>query len=160
MTRSANEVMGLATKAARGSGAPPAQAAQFGAAAVIHLSAGHDVAALDAALAALPEGPIMTLPVAIARITETQVEGIAYGAFGDGAMAQSYVAALPCQANLAADGILHVDLNRPAARRAVQRIDLSTETDTAWRALAAKLLVPESDASRQSGAGAGLTDND
>ena len=162
MTRSANEVMVLATKAARGAGAPAAQAAQFGAAAVAHLTTGRDVALLDGALAALPDGPILTLPLALARIAEVQVEGIATGVINEDedSLAQSYVAALPCAAAMTEGGVVHLDLNRPAPRSAVARIDLSEQTYAAWTALAAALLVPESDASRLSGAGAGLTDND
>lgn len=162
VTRSANEVMVLATKAARGAGAPPAQAAQFGAAAVVHLTAGRDIAELDAALAALPDGPIIGFPLALTRIAESQAEGIATGVLdpADGTLGQSYVAALSCAAALTKDGTVHLDLNRPAPRASVQRIELSEETCTAWTALAAALLVPESDASRLSGAGAGLSDND
>jgi hypothetical protein len=154
--------MGLAVKAARGAGAPPAQAAQFGAAAVVHLSAGRDAGALDAALDALPQGPIISLPIVLAQIAEAEVEGIAQGPFplDPAGLARSYVAALPCQASVTGDEILHLDLNRPAARREVSRIHLSDDTYAGWSALAAKLLVPESDASRSSGAGAGLTDND
>ena len=162
MTRSVNEVTGLAVKAARGAGAPPAQAAQFGAAAVVHLCAGRDVQTLDAALDAVPAGPIMEYPLALARIAEAQKEGIAKGAFevDTAGLAQSYVEALPCQASLTIDHVLHLDLNRPAERRQLPRIELPDEIYARWSALAAKLLVPESDASRISGAGAGLTDND
>lgn len=161
MTRSINEVMVLAGKAARGAGAPPAQAAQFGAAAVVHLCAGHGVDALDDALAQLPEGPIITIPLALARIAEQQVEGIAQGPLSgmEPQLCQSYVSALPCVANFS-EGKLSLNLNEPAPRRAVARINLSDETYAAWSALASALLVPESDASRLSGAGAGLTDND
>ncbi len=162
MTRSANEVMVLATKAARGAGAPPAQAAQFGAAVVAHLTAGRDTDALDRALEALPNGPIVDLPLALTRIAEKQVEGIAEGTLdhAEHALAKSYVVAMPCVADISDDGLLHIDLNRPAPRAEVQRIDLPETTYTAWTALAAKLLVQESEASRLSGAGAGLTDND
>lgn len=162
MIRSANEVMVLATKAARGAGAPAAQAAQFGAAAVVHIIAGREIEVLDAALASLPDGPIIELPLSLMRIVEGQVEGIAQGPLdqSQNALVQSYVAAMPCAAALTAEGVVHIDLNRPAPRAAVQRINLSEQTYAAWTALAAALLVPESDASRLSGAGAGLTDND
>ena len=162
VTRSANEVLGLATKAARGAGAPPAQAAQFGAAAVVHLIIGRDVGLLNDALDALPIGPVMMLPLAIASIAETQKEGIAAGdlTIHMSDLAHSYVAAMPCQGSLTSDGMLHLDLNRPAPRPVVERIDLPQETYDRWTALAAALLVPESDASRYSGAGAGLSDND
>ncbi len=162
MTRSVNEVTGLAVKAARGAGAPPAQAAQFGAAAVVHICAGRDVQVLGAALDALPAGPIIEYPLVLARIAEAQVEGIAEGAFevDEEELARSYIEALPCQASLTTDCVLHLDLNRPAERRQLPRIELPDEVHAKWSALAAKLLVPESDASRISGAGAGLTDND
>ena len=162
MTRSANEVMSLATKAARGAGSPPAQAAQFGSAAVVHLTQGRDIAALSAALAALPGGPILALPLVLTRIAEAQVEGTATGLIdqAEDTLAQSYVDALPCAAALTADGTVHLDLHRPARRASVQRIDLPEKIYADWSALAAALFVPESDASRLSGAGAGLTDND
>ena len=154
--------MVLATKAARGAGSPPAQAAQFGSAAVVHLTQGRDVSALNAALAALPDGPIIALPLALTRIAEGQAEGIATGVLGhaDLGLAQSYVQALPCALALTVDGTVHLDLNRPAPRALVQRIDLPEDVYADWAALAAELLVPESGASRLSGAGAGLIDND
>lgn len=157
MTRSANEVMVLAGKAARGAGAPPAQAAQFGAAAVWHLQQGRDVAALDAALAALPAGLILDLPLAIARL----IEGLDHtSVLAPTPLAQSYVETLAFVARMDAQGRLEIDLTTPAPRKVPQRIALAPQTYAAWAALAAKLLVPESDASRLSGAGAGLTDND
>ena len=93
MSRSSNEVMGLAAKAARGAGAPPAQAAQFGAAAAAHLGAGREIDVLVAALAVLPDGPIMTLPLDIARIAETAQDGLATGvvAADDVPLVASYV---------------------------------------------------------------------
>ena len=154
--------MGLAAKAARGAGAPPAQAAQFGAAAAAHLGEGRDIEALSAALGALPDGPIMTLPLVIARIAEQAQEGLATGVISvrDVPLAASYVAVLPYLAWLDTGGTLALDLSRPAKRGAVQRIDLPDAVFKEWSALAARLLVPESDASRLSGAGAGLSDND
>ncbi|WP_425038213.1 DUF3726 domain-containing protein [Primorskyibacter sp. S187A] len=59
MSHSVNEIEALATKAARGAGAPPAQAAKFGQAAVRHLAASRAEAALIDALQALPGGPIL-----------------------------------------------------------------------------------------------------
>lgn len=162
VNRSANEVMVLAAKAARGAGAPPAQAAQFGAAAVVHICAGRGFDALNAALEHLPDGPILDLPLALARIAEGAQDGHATASLGiDIAdLTHSYVAASPYQADLTQDGILTLDLNTPASRAPVQRIDLPAEIYEAWSVLAARLLVPESAASRLSGAGAGLSDND
>ena len=162
MSRSSNEVMGLAAKAARGAGAPPAQAAQFGAAAAAHLGARREIDVLVAALSVLPDGPIMTLPLDIARIAETAQDGLATGvvAADDVPLVASYVAALPYLAWLGQRGTLALDLTKPAKRGTVQRIDLPDAIYREWCGLAARLLVPESDASRLSGAGAGLSDND
>lgn len=160
MTRSLNEVMTLATKAARGAGAPPAQAARFGQAAVAHLCAGRAPDDLDQALAALPDGPIVVLPLALARVCETP-DGT--GAFDDAGwpnLARSYVEALPFAAILNADGILQVDTGRPAPQMVVHRCNIDAAQIAAWNALASRTLVPESEASRLAGAGAGLTDND
>lgn len=154
--------MALAAHAARGAGAPAAQATQFGAAAVQHLARGRGVAALDAALAALPEGPILQLPLALLRVAEA-AQGTCASARLDGAqepLAHSYVEALPWQAVLGADGILEIDLAKPALRCDLPRLDLAPEVVAAWGKLAARLLVPESEASRRTGAGAGLSDND
>lgn len=152
--------MVLATKAARGAGAPPAQAAQFGAAAVAHLGAEQGIEVLTAALDALPAGPIVALPLDLARLAERAEEGHASGTIENTALAQSYVGTLPYKAQMDAQGMVQIDLNTPAARGAVHRIDLPDAIYSAWSALAARLLVPESEASRLSGAGAGLTDND
>jgi hypothetical protein len=162
MTRSMNEVMVLATKAARGAGAPPAQAVQFGAAAVAHLADGKELQDLHSALAALPDGPIISLPLEITRIAETAHRGSAQGRITvDGTtLLQSYVSTLPYQAQVLQGNEINMDLNKPAARIAVQRIDLSEDAYAQLSALAARLLVPESEASRLSGAGAGLNDND
>ena len=153
----------LAGKAARGAGAPAAQAAEFGIAAGIHLASGQGTAALDAALDALPSGPIIALPLALARIAEGAQQGRAEGrldAGHHGPLAAAYIAALPFRATLSEAGRVEMDLNTPAPRRPVARIDLAADVYARWSMLAARMLVPESDASRLSGAGAGLTDND
>ncbi|MCX7567549.1 hypothetical protein OS189_14480 [Sulfitobacter sp. F26169L] len=162
MNCSANEVMMLAAKAARGAGAPPAQAARFGVAAAAHLMAGRDDGVLGRALAALPKGAIIELPLAINCIEERAEQGRACGALHgfERSLVQSYVSTLPYTAALNDDDILRIDLTKPAQRTPVQRIDLCDEIYLGWAALAARILVPESAASRQSGAGAGLSDND
>lgn len=160
MSRSLNEVMTLAAKAARGAGAPPAQAARFGQAAVAHLCAGRNPEMLDRALAALPDGPVMALPLNLARVCEAPD---ASGPLEDGGwpeLAESYVDALPCAATLNVDGTLTVHLDAPAAPKSQARCEVSEDQIARWADLAARILVPESDASRLAGAGAGLTDND
>lgn len=63
MSYSANEIMALASKAARGGGAPAGQANAFGRAAVVHLAEGRAESDLTHALAALPLGPILSLAI-------------------------------------------------------------------------------------------------
>ena len=166
MTRSANEVMTLAAKAARGAGAPPAQAAEFGRAAVCHLIAGRDVADLWTALEALPKGPILTLPLAFARFAQGAVDGVASGTVpgvSDVALAQSYADALP-YANTSETGSeglqLSLEISKPATRPKITRVDLPEDLAAWMKTLAARTFVPESEASRLAGAGAGLSDND
>ncbi len=147
--------MTLAAKAARGAGAPPAQAAQFGQAAVQHLCAGRPEEELIGALEALPEGPILALPLLLAEVQEGFVESGGYDA-----LARSYVEALPFKASLDTDMMLRCDRAVPARRKPPARCRLSSDIVELWVDLAARLLVPESDSSRRSGAGAGLIDND
>jgi len=168
MTRSANEVMNLAAKAARGAGCPPGQAADFGRAVVCHLIAGRDVAHLRRALAALPAGPILALPLAFARVIEGAIDGAANGIVpcdggGAAALTQSYAEALPfAQAStLSSEGLrIAIDITQPARVHISARVDLPDDLAKWMAELAARTFVPESEASRLAGAGAGLTDND
>lgn len=165
MTRSANEVMGLAAKAARGAGAPPEQAIEFGRAVVHHIHAGRDLEYLSRALESLPKGPIMDFPVAFARVVESgaasargQVEASAWLP-----LAQSYADALPYAATVNVMGeVLDIiaELEKPSAKIALGRFVLPDVLMEQMNGFAARILVPESDASRLGGAGAGLTDND
>lgn len=59
MSFSINEIQNLASKAARGAGAPPAQAARFGRAVVYHVRAGRAERDILDAIDALPHGPIL-----------------------------------------------------------------------------------------------------
>lgn len=166
MTRSANEVQTLIAKAARGAGAPAGQAAAFGKAAVCHLVAGRSEDDLTRALDALPNGPVLTLPLDLSRLLETAHEGIAKGGLvcvKAPKLAQSYADALPFDTvtTPTRTGILlGIYITKPAPRRDVVRVTLTPEFAEILTQLASKTLVPESDASRLAGAGAGLTDND
>ncbi len=166
MTRSANEVMNLATKAARGAGAPPEQAAEFGRAVVCHLLAERDINDLTDALAALPAGPILTLPLGFARVLEQAKGESATGHVSCAdtlALAQSYADALPFAQTSAAgaEGLdISINLGEPAARAPITRVTLPEDLAAKMTTLAARTFVPESEASRLAGAGAGLTDND
>jgi hypothetical protein len=163
MTWSANEIANLAAKAARGGGAPPAQAAVFGRAALRHLIAGRDIGGLQDAVLALPAGPILALPQAFAEVCESAQNGRAKADLPVGELTHSYAEAMPyfCEAITNADHVtINVELTRPAQNQPVRRVDLPLDFAAHLKRLADKLLVPESDASRLSGAGAGLSDND
>jgi len=157
--------MVLATKAARGAGAPPAQAAEFGRAVVHHLKAGRDASGISNALDALPDGPIIDFPIAFARVIERGGDA-PHGqidASGWLPLAQSYADALPyaVEVKLAQDALtVTADLQRPAPKVPLGRLTLSDPLLEHMNSLAARILVPESDSSRLAGAGAGLTDND
>lgn len=166
MTYSANEVMTLAARAARGAGAAPDQAALFGRAALCHLIAGREPALLAAALAALPGGPIPTFPALFERLQESALGGDTRGRIpkhGPAALLTSFAEAQPFLTTLQEQqGAFFVttDLQTPTTRHCPARTLLPAELAQQMQTLAARLLVPESDASRRSGAGAGLTDND
>lgn len=164
MSHSQNEVMGLAAKAARGGGAPPEQAVLFGRAAYCHLAADRTPKDLIEALKLLPGGPILELPPLFLASQEKALDGqqeeVAADHYATG-LVDSYAEA---QAFLTsfdqAQGLLHTDLSQPAPRLPVLRVSLPEDLAELMRDLAARILVPESEASRLSGAGAGLTDND
>ncbi|WP_037969726.1 hypothetical protein [Sulfitobacter noctilucicola] len=166
MMCSANEVMTLADKAARGAGAPPAQATAFGNAALSHISAGCDQSELSAALRALPSGPVMALPIKIMRLLEGADQApltavIEPGAFA--ALELSYFYAQPYAVRgKTVEGCVHVsvDLKHPKGPPVLPRVEIGQSLYDEMQRYAARILVPETAASRLSGAGAGLTDND
>lgn len=164
---SASEIAALATKAARGAGAPPEQAARFGKVAAFHLAAGGAPQDLIAAVEALPGGPIVTLPGLFDAAAAKAWDGAAGPCVvpqNHAILARSYVAALPYAARctVLADGDLSVmlDISDPKPAKAAGRIAGCDVLLARFAELAARTFVPESDASRSTGAGAGLTDND
>ncbi|MFC6637217.1 hypothetical protein [Sulfitobacter sediminilitoris] len=166
MMVSANEITTLAAKAARGGGAPPAQAADFGRAALCHLINHRGPAALSDALNALPGGPILSLPLVFAQVIE-KAEGEVASAHlpvtADAVLMLSYAESQPFEAVARKEGDklnLSLTLTTPNKMRPVARVTLPDDLFQHMQTLAAQILVPESDASRLSGAGAGLTDND
>jgi hypothetical protein len=166
MRCSANEIMTLAAKAARGAGAPPAQAAAFGAAAACHLRAGNSADDLSRALSALPNGPILEFPVMITRAFENAVDDVASGEIKTGPFADlalSYAGAQPVETKSKFDGgniQFQMFLSKPNMPPPTPRITIPDDLVAELHTLAARILVPESEISRLSGAGAGLTDND
>lgn len=166
MIGSANEVMNLAAKAARGAGIPPAQAMMFGRAVVCHLARGRDARTLQTALEAAPDGPILTIPLALSRFVETSEGDTATGQMplcADGDLMLSYAQSQPfaATAKVRDDALdLTLTLTAPNTFNPGPRITLPDDLAGHMQTLAARILVPESEASRLSGAGAGLTDND
>lgn len=173
MSFSANELGGLAQKAARGAGFPPRQAELFGAAAVLHLASGGDAGALEQALADPQDSPILRLPLLtediLRALTLTGPEVTLTLQPGDEALALSYTQLLHvcverAEIEQAPDGLprltVRADLNTAARPDLPARID-APEDLVAWLGqLAAETFVPPSEASRSAGAGAGNIDND
>ena len=158
MKVSANEVMTLAAKAARGAGAPPSQAAMFGRAALHHLVEGRPHSTLVEALEALPSGPILSLPVAFLRLVVGETTEIPQGPPD---LVQSYAEAQSFAVTLdGVAGTANALAERPAARPVVSRVSLNDDFAETLGALAARTFVPDSQGSRSGGAGAGLHDND
>ena len=125
-----------------------------------HLARGGAGGDLLAALDALPGGPVNDMPLAL--LAAPDAVRIATG--GHDALTESYLAALPFVARVTGRGAGWLDayLSR-GDRRAVSlpaRIALDADTQGALAAFAARTYVPQSETSRLSGAGAGLTDND
>lgn len=168
MNWSVTEIAALAAKAARGAGAPPAQAARFGQATACHLAARRDARSVTQALEALPSGPIMMLPVVLDAAMAQAWDGSGGVLSLPGGMAddlvESYLAALPCEARLhcSETGRLSVTLDITRLRGAgiCGRIDAEDAFIEDLARLAARTFVPETEASRTGGAGAGLDDND
>jgi hypothetical protein len=164
MSRSANEVTVLCAKAARGGGAPPEQATLFGRAALCHLARGRDPAQLKRALEALPGGPILHLPVLFMALAEAALREEGPDALPDDSppeLLQSYAEAQPFLVRIGAQTCqAQARPSEPAPPLPATRIALQPELQALLQSLAAKTLVPESEASRRAGAGAGLTDND
>lgn len=166
MSWSAAEIYALATKAALGAGAPAAQAERFGRAASLHLMAGREADALAAALEALPAGPIVAIPLvidaALARLGQSNL--CTFRPLAEDDLLRSYVDALPFAAQLERGSedemILQVDVTRPQLRPTPRRISGCEWLVHHMHRLAERTFVPDSDASRQSGAGAGTSDND
>jgi hypothetical protein len=160
MTRSANELAMLAEKAARGAGAPPAQAAMFGRAALCHLRQGRAADTLRAALEALPEGPVLDL-YRLFLAASLQGEPVEVLCAADPELLQSYAEAQRAMTVYdPASSTVTTDPTTPAARLPLARLDVPPDLLEDLQTKAARLLVPETAASREGGAGAGLLDND
>lgn len=165
-THSWTEVQALGIKAASGAGVPPAQALAFGAMLVRHLADGGAEGPLAAAL----ETPqtIISLALRIERVVEAASLGVTPISViednpGQRAMLISWLFALPCHADVRIQGNAieaSLMLAAPSQRGRPDRVPLGPTLETQLQTLAAKTYVPDSDASRNAGAGAGQMELD
>jgi hypothetical protein len=164
VTWSESEILALATKAARGAGAPPGQAVRLRQAAVAHLQAGRGETLLIAALGALPGGPILIQPRRIdSALSETDGNEVTVLNPAANPLFASYVDALPFLTSewVTPEGLVFdINLATPRKRLAPRRITGCNRLIHRMSGLARAILVPKSETSRRDGAGAGLTDND
>ena len=166
MILSQNEVLGLATKAARGAGFPSAQAQEFGAAACFLTAAKHDIAPISAALQEPVTQPVVTWQPDHVRIDAGPailIAPIVRDAFAMGLDRAQF--SNPMHAALIGAMLACDDVSATWDVRSVMRsdtnvvpppagpVDLAQAHLTLWQGLAAQTYVPESDLSRARGAG-------
>ncbi|MCC1491951.1 hypothetical protein [Cognatishimia sp. F0-27] len=159
----------LSERAARGAGFPPAQAALFGRAVVMHMAHGGPEDALLEALATPKDSPILRLPLVLddlMRILSQMPEGGALTLLGrDTRLALAYARLAPVTLSLdiatRADGthsLVFAPGDTPADPPPAG-LDPSADLVRALSKLASKTYVPASVGGRH-GAGAGNIDND
>jgi hypothetical protein len=166
LTYSWTEVQALGVKAASGAGVPPAQALAFGAMLARHLADSEAEAPVARAL----DDPDTIL--ALALRVEKVIEGasihsgsVTVREADDGrrAMLVSWLAGLPCQTLIKISGdkiTILLRLTAPSDRTRPDRVPLTPDLKAKLERLAAKTYVPDSDASRSGGAGAGQMELD
>lgn len=166
MSWSRAEVLALAAKAARGGGAPPAQAALFGRAVAIHLGQGREAAALEHALDTLPAGAILRMPLQLQQLAASSMthHSVEMPTGGQPDLLQSYLETLPHVARVLAvrsDSLeVTLDTTALAPPQTLRRIKGCEALLEHMMVLAARTFVPDSETSRRAGAGAGVSDND
>lgn len=173
MTRSANEIEGLARKAALGAGFPAGQAEAFGRAAVLHLAEGGDAQALSDALADPSDSPILRLPLLVEDMLRAlMLAGPEIDLTlqpGDERLAPAYARLMPVdlkriEVATPEEGPARIEIVADPARlvkpQLPPRIAAPDALIRELTRLASRTLVPASEASRAAGAGAGNIDND
>ena len=166
LSQSWTEVQALATRAAVGAGVPMAQALAFGTTAARHLADDEPEAALAHSLAA-PE-TITALALQVEKMIERaslSPRPVPVDAPDADARALlvSWLRALPCRTAIDVSGprvLAALDLTAANAHARPDRVTLSAGLHATFTTLAARTYVPDSDASRAMGAGAGLMDPD
>jgi len=176
MIRSYNEIVAMAVKAARGAGIPLGHAEDFGPALAYVVS--QDPANARNAVACLEAGPaplecavdtgemtitcisaIMAAPVAIDALVAGVHRVVVKGCTTPDLLAAYCALAGGCAAQMG-DVITLTPAKVPAETITAGPVDVDAEIWKALNAFAKKTYVPATEASRLSGAGAGLTDND
>lgn len=174
MIRSQNEIAAIVQKAARGAGAPPGQAEDLSRVALHLVRSG---AGLDCVVAALrePQSPLnvqwdsgcikvrsgpayMVAPV----VRDAFLGGVGSARLDNPAQAPLIHAAL-AEAGITViggDGDLMRAKQPPPLATVTGPVDIPNDQWAVLEQFAARTFVPESDASRIAGAGAGLRDND
>lgn len=164
--KSWTEIQALAVKAATGAGVPTGQALSFGTMLTRHLADEGAEAPLSHALNS-PDSI-----VALAHQVETLIEAASlsrrlvttHEARADRrALLVSWLNSLPCQAQIAVTDTqvsAILSLSRPSTQARPDRVTISDGLFAQLDRLAQRTYVPDSDASRASGAGAGLMELD
>jgi len=161
--KSWTELQALATRAATGAGVPASQSLAFGAMVPRHLSDDGSDEPLGLAL----KSP-KTI-VSLAQVVETLIESASLSPrilkvrnsdTTQRALLVSWLAGLPCQADVVADGEgvqARLSLGSPNTRQRPDRVSISCDLLRQMETLAARTYVPDSAESRASGAGAGAS---
>ena len=161
MILSANELSATCQKAARGAGFPMAQTQSFATAALRHIGVERPEDEIAKALIHNDDSPILTLPVLLDHALIKGRATLQGGLTPD--LALSYAETSPWKMQIIRAGrAIHLTCDGHRADR-IPLPERLTISDTLWahlQRLAAKTYVPATEASRLSGAGAGLSDND
>ena len=173
MKISLNEVGGLVLKAARGAGYAIGHAEDLSRLAMFLAGTGQSLKLVDAALAAGSNAPTVTWDDALVVIgagsnliagviaRDALLSGVAKAVMSDEAQVEMAKVLLASEGYVPnADGLTLRMGGASEAPKPSGPVDLDDRYFAAWGALAAKTYVPETEASRLAGAGAGLTDND
>lgn len=156
---SVTEVEMVLAKAARGNGAGVADAQRFAKAGAMCLCAGDGADLINEALVELPVGLIVEYATRIQkRLSDTAEDSVIFPS-GD-PLWVGYIRSLPYKSEEGPKGEYTVSLGAFGKLSRPARLYIPDDTMTYWQALAAKTYVPETEQSRNAGAGAGLTDND
>lgn len=159
MTRSLNELTGMIQKAARGADIPLGHADELANAGARLIASGGDAGEVSRALQD-PTGIAMKGPAIIDAVLAAGKEVILHDA-DTPALMLAMVAARGADVVARIDGIdVIVSPGQADGASVTGPVTVPEEDWNIWSELAAKTYVPATEASRNAGAGAGLTDND